>query len=77
MVKEIEMTKEEQTIMYMKCSKKELCEMLIDANWHLKNLPIHVVGDMLCGSFDADLSTSSATKCKCGREKWGHPEPRN
>ena len=44
MVQEIEMTKEEQMIMYMKCSKKELCEMLIEANKHLKNLPIHVVG---------------------------------
>ena len=43
MVQEIEMTKEEQMIMYMKCSKKELCEMLIEANRHLKNLPIHVV----------------------------------
>jgi hypothetical protein len=37
------MTKKEQLDMYMKCSKKELCEMLIEANKHLKNLPIHVV----------------------------------
>jgi len=43
----------------------------------VKNLAIHVVSDMLCGSFDADNSTSSATKCKCGREKWEHPKPRN
>lgn len=40
-------------------------------------LTIPVVSDMLCGSFDADNSTSSATKCKCGREKWEHPKPRN
>ena len=33
-----------------------------------------VVSDMLCGSFDADKITSSATKCKCGREKWAHPK---
>ena len=45
MVQEIEMTKEEQMTMYMKCSKKELCEMLIEANRHLKNLPIHVVSN--------------------------------
>lgn len=32
---------------------------------------------ILCGYFDADLSTSSATKCKCGREKWEHPKPRS
>jgi hypothetical protein len=52
MVQEIEMTKEEQMTMYMKCSKKELCEMLIEANKHLKNLPIHVVvvpkGTLVC-----------------------------
>ena len=40
-------------------------------------LTIPVVSNMLCGSFDADNSTSSATKCKCGREKWEHPKPRN
>jgi len=43
MIQEIEMTAEEQMTMYMKCSKKELCKMLIEANRHLKNLPIHVV----------------------------------
>ena|GEM_PF-4319514 len=37
-------------------------------------LTIQRVSVMLCGSFDADLSTSSATKCKCGREKWEHPK---
>lgn len=42
-----------------------------------KALTIHNVSDMLCGSFDPDNSTSSATKCKCGREKWEHPNPRN
>lgn len=43
----IEMTVNEQITMYMKCSKKELCKMLIEANRHLKNLPIHVVGRTL------------------------------
>lgn len=32
------------------------------------------VGNNLCGYFEADNSTSSASKCKCGREKWEHPE---
>ena len=36
MVQEVIMTKQEQVDMYMKCSKKELCEMLIEANKHLK-----------------------------------------
>jgi hypothetical protein len=51
MLQEIEMTKEEQMTMYMKCSKKELCKMLIEANRHLKNLPIPVVvsSKFLCG----------------------------
>ena len=35
------------------------------------------VNVMLCGSFEPDNKTSSATKCKCGREKWEHPKPRN
>lgn len=37
-------------------------------------LTIHNVSNMLCGSFDPDTTTSSATKCKCGREKWEHPK---
>lgn len=56
------------------------------SNWHDKQdlleavreaLRIHDVSGMLCGSFDPDNKTSSATKCKCGREKWEHPKPRN
>ena len=56
------------------------------SNWHDKQdlleavrkaLCIHDVSGMLCGSFDPDNKTSSATKCKCGREKWEHPKPRN
>ncbi len=30
------------------------------------------VSNLLCESFDPDNNTSSATKCKCGREKWEH-----
>ena len=46
-------------------------------DWLIKNCFIHNVSGMLCGSFDPDNKTSSATKCKCGREKWEHPKPRN
>ena len=28
--------------------------------------------NLLCGSFEPDNKTSSATRCKCGREKWEH-----
>ena len=38
-----------------------------------KALTIQFVSVMFCSYFDADLSTSSKTKCKCGREKWEHP----
>ena len=41
-----------------------------------QKLPTHNASHLLCGSFDADLSTSSPTKCKCGREKWEHPQSR-
>jgi hypothetical protein len=36
----------------------------------------NVVGrsEQLCGFFEADNKNSSATKCKCGREKWEHPK---
>lgn len=39
-----------------------------------QQLTIPAVSNMLCGSFDLDTTTSSATKCKCGREKWEHPK---
>ena len=64
MVQEIEMTKEEQMTMYMKCSKKELCEMLVEANRHLKNLPIHVVtqrSELVCDCLPMSTQVSSIT----------------
>ena len=45
--------------------------------YHNQALRIHDVSGMLCGSFEPDNKTSSATKCKCGREKWEHPKPHN
>ena len=45
-----------------------------DAESQLKNCFIHDVSNLLCGSFDPDNKTSSATRCKCGREKWEHPK---
>jgi hypothetical protein len=39
-----------------------------------QKLPIHSVSNLLCGSFEPDNRTGSATKCKCGREKWEHPK---
>ena len=56
------------------------------SNWHDKQdlleavrkaLRIHDVSGMLCGYFEPDNKTGSTTKCKCGREKWEHPKPRN
>ena len=43
------------------------------AEWLVKNCSIPAVSNLLCGSFEPDNKTSSATKCKCEREKWEHP----
>lgn len=50
----------------IKALRKELAEQQV------KNLNIPAVSNLLCGSFETDNKTSSATKCKCGREKWEH-----
>lgn len=42
MMQIIEQTHEEKMAMYMKLSKKELAQMLIEANRHLENRPIMV-----------------------------------
>lgn len=39
-----------------------------------EQLRLYNVSNLLCSSFDPDTTTSSATKCKCGREKWEHPK---
>lgn len=57
--------------------KKEIAKLKVQIEELNKALRIHDVSGMLCGSFDPDNKTSSATKCKCGREKWEHPKPRN
>lgn len=57
--------------------KKEIAKLKVQIEELNKALRIHDVSGMLCGSFDPDNKTSSATKCKCGHEKWEHPKPRN
>ena len=54
--------------------KKEISKLKVQIEELNKALRIHNVSNLLCGSFDPDNSTSSATKCKCGREKWEHPK---
>jgi hypothetical protein len=49
-------------------------DRFIEALKEAKILPIPVVSNLLCGYFELDNKTSSATKCKCGREKWEHPK---
>ena len=71
MVQEIEMTIDEQMTMYMKCSKKELCKMLIEANKHLKNLPIHVATPSVCSFYMSGSDTSG--KCNnCKKPQYLH-----
>ena len=57
--------------------KKEIKQMKAQIEALNQALRIHDVSCMLCGSFEPDNKTSSATKCKCGREKWEHPKPHN
>ena len=54
--------------------KKEIAKLKLQIEELNKALRIHDVSGMLCGSFEPDNKTSSATKCKCGREKWEHPK---
>ena len=56
---------------------KEIAKLKLQIEELNKALRIHDVSSMLCGSFEPDNKTSSATKCKCGREKWEHPKPHN
>ncbi|HBR32664.1 MAG TPA: hypothetical protein DD733_11345 [Clostridiales bacterium] len=46
---------------------------LLDYVEELEQLTMPAVSNLLCGFFEPDNKTSSATKCKCGREKWEHP----
>jgi hypothetical protein len=54
--------------------KKSILEAIETALKEGQKLPIHSVSNLLCGYFEPDNKTSSATKCKCGREKWEHPK---
>lgn len=47
----------------------DLCEIA-----GIEQLTIPAISNLLCGSFEPDNKTSSATKCKCGREKLEHPK---
>ena len=44
------------------------------AQQQVKNCSIPAVSNLLCDSFEPDNRTSSATRCKCGHEKWEHPK---
>jgi hypothetical protein len=62
---------------YEKGVKQQDCNLTEYIEKVEQALRIHdVVGriEQLCGFFEADTKTSSATKCKCGREKWEHPK---
>jgi len=78
------MTKREKKIMEIAV---EIDRLLTDGIEIHPNSPIHEKlsqalrqygvmqrSEQLCGFFEADNKTSSATKCKCGSEKWEHPK---
>ena len=71
MLQEIEITEEEQLTMYMKCYKKELCKMLIEANKHLKNFHIRVVMPSSCNFYMSGNDTSGNCN-RCGKPQYLH-----
>ena len=54
--------------------QSEMDEIIKEAMAVVKLFNTTAVSNLLCGSFEPDNKTSSATKCKCGREKWEHPK---
>jgi len=50
---------------------KTLNEALTEA---LQQYAVMQRSEELCGFFEVDTKTSSATKCKCGGEEWEHPK---
>jgi hypothetical protein len=76
-MKELENTLQDLKCMLIEDGYKDdniVMRTLIKAQQQVKNLNIPAVSNLLCGFFEPDNKTSSATKCKCGREKWEHPK---
>lgn len=46
---------------------------LLEAANNIDVIEINSFSNILCGGFNIDSKTSLATKCKCGREEWEHP----
>ncbi len=57
MIQEIEQTKEEKTAMYMKLTKKELVEMLIECNDVLDDLKVCIEMTKLLKTEEAQISS--------------------
>ena len=78
MTTDFEITDKELREVYELLTKEQLIETLIRKHKECrdlaKNCVIPAVSNLLCGSFEPDNKTSSATRCKCGREKWEHPK---
>ena len=71
MIQIIEQTDEEKMAMYMKCTKKELIEMLIQANKHLDSFRPQT--DFICDlGYCPDTSTTAGNCINCGRSKLEH-----
>lgn len=59
---------------YPSVTSADLQTFIIGWQEAVKNCFIPDISNLLCDSFEPDNKTSSATKCKCGREKWEHPK---
>ena len=66
-------TDKEKMTMYMKLSKKELIDMLIECNRVVESItPIVVETKTLCGGFAPDQRTTGMNCINCGRSQWEH-----
>ena len=70
MIQIIEQTDEEKMAMYMKCTKKELIEMLIQANKHLDSFKPQI--ERTCRFFSPDTNITARNCANCGRSEWEH-----
>jgi len=63
MVQIVDMTTEEQLDMYMKCSKKEICKMLIEANRHLKRFQVKLTPSQMALEVITGLMRKNPAYC--------------
>ena len=71
----IKMTDVEQMTMYMKLSKIELINMLIQANKVIDQFTLvvtYIEQEPICINYEQDAGSTAMNCINCGRGKWEH-----